>query len=154
MKCNYKENIGRFPSSLETIGIFKAILSAQNNGDSHKVDSMFTKRGGGYLFSGNFQIDGEDKHIDLCFLPKIKMATHNYSNDMTLENDDDAFGYCLQAVSDCVMNVIRDFVIKDYYVFIADVKFTRRKNSDGTIRLHVEFPIIADKKENYVNGSC
>ena len=152
MKCNYNSNSGRVPSSLEAIGMFKAILMAQNNGNSHKVDSMFTKRGGGYLFRGNFQIDGEDKYIELCFLPKIKMATHKYSNDMTLEKDDDDFGYCLQAVSDCVMNVIRDFVIKDYYVFVGTAKFTRRKNSDGTIKLHVEFPIIADKKENYTNG--
>ena len=154
MKCNYKGNVVRIPSSLEAIGMFKAILAAQNNGDSRKVESMFTKRGGGYLFNGNFQIDGENKYIELCFLPKIRMATHKYSNEMTLEKDDDAFGYCLQAVSDCVMNVIRDFVVKDYYVFIGNVKFTRRKNSDGTIKLHVEFPIIAYKKENYVNGSC
>ena len=151
MKWNYNSSSGRIPSSLEAIGMFKAILMAQNNGNSHKVDSMFTKRGGGHLFRGNFQIDGEDKYIELCFLPKIKMATHKYSNNMTLEKDDDDFGYCLQAVSDCVMNVIRDFVIKDYYVFVGTAKFTRRKNSDGTIKLHVEFPIIADKKENYTN---
>ena len=37
MKCNYNSKSGRVPSSLEAIGMFKAILMAQNNGNFHKT---------------------------------------------------------------------------------------------------------------------
>ena len=109
---------------------------------------MFHKRGkNSELFDGNFMIDDETSRMRICFMPKLgkNLATQEYRATYNIDHDD-LYGQALQGTIDSVMNIIRDFVKKDYEVIIGDAKIKTSKLFNGEYSVSVSVPFIADNE--------
>lgn len=138
----------KVPETMSTRGMFAAVLGAQNHGDTDTVEAMFHKRGkNSELFDGNFMIDDETSRMRICFMPKLRknLATQEYRATYNIDHDD-LYGQALQGTIDSVMNIIRDFVKKDYKVIIGDAKIKTSKLFNGEYSVSVSVPFIADNE--------
>ena len=139
----------KVPATMSTRDMFAAVLNTQNDGGMDTVNAMFHKRDkNSELFEGNFMIDDETSYMRICFMPKLskKLATQEYRATYNVDHDD-LYGQALQGTIDSVMNIIRDFVKKDYKVIIGDAKIKTSKLFNGEYSVSVTVPFIAENNK-------